>query len=172
MPLTEHSLMVWPANGHTFSAPFRTFQTFHWKNPFFIPAVMGRDSISEVERKLFALPTQLGGLGRTKPIEMAELEYTSSQKITTPLVTLILIQQHEITYDTMTDQERAKTEVRQSRQQHQSTHATQLHSRRSRHLQRAVEHCSEKVLLHGYLFCPLRTMVLHYTKAHFVMPCA
>jgi len=90
--------------------------------------------------------TWLGGLGLTKPTEMADLEYTSSQKITAPLVALILIQQHEITYDTIIDQERAKTEVRQSRQQHQSTHATQLHSRLPRHLQRAVELCSEKVL--------------------------
>jgi len=113
-------------------------------NLFFIPALTGRDSISEVERELFALPTRLGGLGLTKPTEMAELEYTSSQKITAPLAALILIQQHEITYDTVIDQERAKTEVRQSRQQHQSTRATQLHSRLPRHLQRAVELCSEK----------------------------
>ena len=44
----------------------------------------------------------------------------------------------------MIDQERAKTEERQSRQQHQSTHARQLHFRLPRHLQRAVELCSEK----------------------------
>ena len=113
-------------------------------NLFFIPALTGRDSISEVERELFALPTRLGGLGLTKPTEMAELEYTSSQKITAPLAALILIQQHEITYNTVLDQERAKTEVRQSRQQHQSTRSTQLHSRLPRHLQRAVELCSEK----------------------------
>jgi len=85
-------------------------------NLFFIPALTGRDGISEVERQLFSLPTQLGGLSLTKPTEVAELEYTSSQKITAPLAALILIQQQEITYDTVIDQERAKTEVRQSRQ--------------------------------------------------------
>jgi len=57
--------------------------------------------------ELFALPTRLGGLGLTKPTKMAELEYTSSQ-ITALLAALILIQQHEITYDTVIDRERAR----------------------------------------------------------------
>ena len=48
---------------------------------FLLPAIIGRD-ISNDERDILALPTRLGGLGISKPDEMAEAEYAASIKIT------------------------------------------------------------------------------------------
>ena len=82
-----------------------------------IPALTGRESVSDIERDLFSLPTRLGGLGIIKPMETAALELSSSQKITAPLAALVLLQQPEISLDTMQDQQQAKAEVRQIRRQ-------------------------------------------------------
>ena len=37
-----------------------------------IPALTGRESVSDIERDLFSIPTRLGGLGIIKPMETAE----------------------------------------------------------------------------------------------------
>ncbi|KAL5479574.1 hypothetical protein EMCRGX_G023114 [Ephydatia muelleri] len=47
----------------------------------FIPSVTGRDSISDIERDLFALPACLGGLALPNPTASASFEYTSSATV-------------------------------------------------------------------------------------------
>ena len=109
-----------------------------------IPALTGRECVSDIERDLFSLPIRLGGLGIIKPMETAALEFSSSQKITAPLAALVLLQQPEISLDTMQDQQQAKAEVRQIRRQRYIDRATELKTKLPRHLQRAVELGSEK----------------------------
>eukprot|EP00794_Sanderia_malayensis_P020898 gene20898-22949_t len=46
-----------------------------------IPAILGRD-ISDIERKLNALPLRMGGLGIRDPQETADREFQSSVAIT------------------------------------------------------------------------------------------
>ena len=55
----------------------------------FIPSITGRNSISDTERDLFALPARLGGLALPNPTASAFFEYSSSIKITAPLVSCI-----------------------------------------------------------------------------------
>ena len=50
-----------------------------------IPTVTGRQAINDVEKKMFALPTRLGGLGVVILSEVADKMYRSSVKVTEPL---------------------------------------------------------------------------------------
>ena len=51
----------------------------------FIPAIVGHH-ISDLERRILSLPTRLGGLGISNPIEMAPDQYQASKDVTKPLV--------------------------------------------------------------------------------------
>ena len=50
-----------------------------------IPAITGRQAINNVERRMFALPTQLGGLGIEILPEVADQLCSNSRKVTEPL---------------------------------------------------------------------------------------
>ena len=50
-----------------------------------IPAIMGRQAINDVERRVFALPTGLGGLGIEILLEVADQLYSNSRKGMEPL---------------------------------------------------------------------------------------
>ena len=45
-----------------------------------IPAITGRQAINDVERRMFALPTRLGGLGIEVLPEVADQLYSNSKK--------------------------------------------------------------------------------------------
>ena len=55
----------------------------------FLPALIGRQSFSDEERELFALPARLGGLGIAIPTKCAQHQFSSSSKLSDPLVSLI-----------------------------------------------------------------------------------
>lgn len=52
---------------------------------YFIPALTGRDSISNPERQLLALPARLGRLGLVMPSQTAPIQHSKSFKVTPPL---------------------------------------------------------------------------------------
>ena len=58
----------------------------------FIPAVMGRPPCSQVERKMLALPSKMGGLSLADPSFHANEEYEASKKVTSDLVQSIIQQ--------------------------------------------------------------------------------
>lgn len=60
-----------------------------------IPAICGR-SVSDIERRVVALPYRFGGLGIQNPTETASREYLSSRKITAGLTNLICDQDMDI----------------------------------------------------------------------------
>ena len=60
-----------------------------------IPALCGRH-ISDLERRLFALPYRYGGLGIRNPVETAASAYDASVRITQPLSDLILTQNMDL----------------------------------------------------------------------------
>ena len=109
-----------------------------------IPALTGRNGVSDAERDLFSLPVRLGGLGLTNPVEACSHEFTSSVKVTAPLAALILLQQPDLTPDTMHNQQCAKATVRKTRRLLQSRNADEVKAKLPRHLQRAMELGSEK----------------------------
>ena len=61
----------------------------------FIPAVIGRN-ISDLERRIVALPVRYGGLGVANPVECCEREYISSTVITENLSNLIYNQERDL----------------------------------------------------------------------------
>ena len=61
----------------------------------FLPALFG-NNITEKERRLIALPIRDGGLGISKLVEKAPIDFTSSKIITAPLIAVMLAQDHEI----------------------------------------------------------------------------
>ena len=51
--------------------------------------------ISDTERRLFALPYRLGGLGIVNPVESADAEYERSKAITSELTSMIFAEEED-----------------------------------------------------------------------------
>ena len=68
----------------------------------FIPIITGHSPPSDSIRDLFALPTNCGGLGITKPTDLS-LEFEISEKVSAPLVALIVSEQTTEELQTMND---------------------------------------------------------------------
>ena len=81
-------------------------------NTHFIPALTGRDSISDVERRLFALPPHLCGLGLTIPSKGTSFEFSSSVMVTAPLVALIIQQIPTYSATTISEQQQEQQRIR------------------------------------------------------------
>ena len=77
----------------------------------FLPNFTGQPSFSDVERKLFALPACLGGLGVVDPSQYSAFHYSASVAITAPLVQLILQQSSAPSADVLCGQLEAKRRV-------------------------------------------------------------
>ena len=76
----------------------------------FIPAICGRD-ISDTERRLFALPYRLGGLGIINPVISADVEYERSKAITSELTSMIFAQEEDYLKFSQEEAKKAKTTV-------------------------------------------------------------
>ena len=64
-----------------------------------IPAIIGR-RITDIERKIYALPVRLGGMGIQNPTETAEREFRNSSIVTRNLTTMIINQESDLSrYD-------------------------------------------------------------------------
>ena len=61
-----------------------------------IPALCGRQ-VSDLERRMLALPYRLGGMGIRNPVKSASSVHEASIKITKPLADLIVAQDMDIT---------------------------------------------------------------------------
>ena len=55
-----------------------------------IPAILGTDAFSPVDRELFSLPLRHGGLGLPVFSNIADEEYLMSKRLTAPLTTIIV----------------------------------------------------------------------------------
>ena len=60
-----------------------------------IPAIVGR-KVSDLERRMLALPVKYGGIGIQNPVETADIEYEASVKITTNLKSIIFNQERNL----------------------------------------------------------------------------
>ena len=61
----------------------------------FIPALVGR-TISDTQRKIFALPIRLGGMGIRNPTETSDNEFEASTRITENLTDIICRQEKNL----------------------------------------------------------------------------
>ena len=80
-----------------------------------IPAIVGR-KISNLERKVFALPVRFGGLGIQDPSETADREYAASCKVTEELTKLILEQDMTLGHLNKFNVAKAKAELKKQRE--------------------------------------------------------
>ena len=69
-----------------------------------LPALTGKQAISNADRKLFALPIKLGGLGIPVLPDVASRELSNSVAVTEPLVKSILKQNEESGFETEAQQ--------------------------------------------------------------------
>ena len=65
-----------------------------------IPAITDRQC-GQLDRDILALPVRLGGLGIANPSSDANFDYTSSVKVTAPLVEQIVSQVHQLPEDSL-----------------------------------------------------------------------
>ena len=79
----------------------------------FLPAVIGR-KISDVERRMLALPVRFGGIGVLNPVNTADVEYDISVKITSQLKEIICNQESNL--DNL-NEERLKETINQAKQE-------------------------------------------------------
>ena len=125
---TELLLMAYWINGHTHFAPSPTMPAcyYHFSSPSETPSsLLSQEDLRLVilkETSLLYPPAYIGGLGLTNPVEVSHREFKSSEKIPALLVTLIMLQWHEITYEAICHQQLAKTNVQTSRRLHLYIH--------------------------------------------------
>ena len=108
----------------------------------FLPALLGRCAPGPLERRLFALPAQLGGLGLINPTQLID-QHDASVEITAPLVALIVQQQSHLG-DVTVSQQAAKRAVLAKRRANLLRTAASLHQQLSPSLQRAVQLATER----------------------------
>jgi len=111
---------------------------------YFLPSLTGRSAFSNAERDLMALPVRLGGLGIANTTQQAAHHHNTSQKVTAPLVALILQQSNFYSPESKDTQRQAKLDARKTRQQRQTQEAAELHERLPNDMRRAVKVSSEK----------------------------
>ena len=104
---------------------------------------MGR-FISDDERALLALPIRLGGLGIVDPQTVSDSEFAASEKVTSPLVGLILQQDMSFGCHVVDAQHLAKSDVIASKRQAAEERATSVCDSLPSDMKRIISLLSEK----------------------------
>ena len=104
-----------------------------------LPALFGECTFSDVERQLISLPSRLGGLGIINPCVSSAFQFETSQRVTHPLVSLLLEQDFQFTVGTLNEQLALKQEIHYENCRRSEESAASLHSLLSNELQRARE---------------------------------
>ena len=81
----------------------------------FIPAITGRKTVTDKERKLLALPFRNGGLGVIDPTCRCSLRYDASVDVTAPLVELVMEQKNTDSVDVEIEQRKRKSRLKANR---------------------------------------------------------
>ena len=79
---------------------------------YFLPAIIGRQPLSDAEWELIALPARLGGLGIPIPTRIAATQFRSLLRILDPLASFIIEQSSHYPEHTTAVQKAAKAIVR------------------------------------------------------------
>ena len=87
-----------PGIGELFSPLEQTIRAY------LLPALSGKCAFSDAERQLISLPSRLGGLGITDPCVSSAFQFGASQRVTDPLVSLLLGQDSQFTIEILNEQ--------------------------------------------------------------------
>ena len=170
--------MASQADGPTYKGQSQIFTTCsnHFKMLFikleFIPALTGCSSCSKLTRRLLALPVRLGGLGISNPSETYNSSFQASEKMTTPLVEIILLQDQTKEVDDTEVAALKKDIIRDSNCQRSEQQATAVHSQLTSQLKCQVDLPKELGHPPGYLSCRYQTKGSTYIKENLEMPYA
>ena len=130
----------------------------------FIPAVIGR-KVSDIHRRLFALPIRLGGMGIINPVEAADKEYDTSVKVTEYLVDLIY---HQATSLKTLDKVKARAEALElAKEKRLKTELTFIMSRLDQDAQRSIELLQEQGSGSCFTALPLGRLSYSLNKVEF-----
>ena len=80
-----------------------------------LPALTGKSAPNDSERDLMALPVRSGGLGIRDPTKQAEVEFSASVQICSPMVKNMLSGLFDNDYDCVSDQLLARSDVRKEK---------------------------------------------------------
>ena len=109
-----------------------------------LPTLTSKSAFSDVERQLISLPSRLGGLGIVNPCVASAFQFDASQKVTGPLVSLLLDQDSQFTVGVLNEQLALKQEIHLENRHRTEEVAASLHPLLPTELQRARELASLK----------------------------
>ena len=104
-----------------------------------LPALFGKCTFSDTERQLIALPSCLGGLSIINPCLSSAFQFVASQRVTGPLISMLLEQDPRFTIGTLNEQLALKQGTDRENRRRSEESAASLHPLLSIELQRARE---------------------------------
>ena len=104
-----------------------------------LPTLFGKCTFSDTERQLISLPSHLGGLGIINPCLSSAFQFEVSQRVTGPLVSLLLEQDPRFTIGTLNEQLALKQGIHRENCHRSEESAASLHPLLSIELQHARE---------------------------------
>ena len=110
----------------------------------FLPSLTGQNAFKDTDRDLMALAVRFGGLGIIDPCRQSTANNNASEKITAPLVALILQQSHTYSSETKAEQLRARKDTRTLRRKQEATASSELKDKLPSNLQKALAVSAEK----------------------------
>ena len=131
-----------------------------------IPAICGRH-VSDIERRLFALPYRYGGLGIRNPVETADTEYEASTKVTQPLADLIVQQEMDLSRLDRDKVKEIKLEVRAEKERKFKAEEAEIALDLDEKTQRLVKCAQEKGASSWLSALPLKRMGYSINKQEF-----
>ena len=132
-----------------------------------IPALTSQKAPSDTMRSLFSLPSRLGGLGISNPIDSSSVQYHNSITVTAPMVDLILKQTDTIPPEVFSYQSDAKNTIHNTNITSLSDKAMIIYNTLPPSLQRLVDMASEKGSSAWLTALPLRDHGYNLHKSAF-----
>ena len=132
-----------------------------------IPAITGRDFITDEMRLLFSLPARLGGLGFLIPTEEAQFEYQYSRIVTDQLTQAIFNQNTKLNIN-IEERELAIKRIKDLKEQRYKVNIETLQSKLPEKLWKLVLLASEKGASSWLTSLPLSEYGFRLSKEEFV----
>ena len=132
-----------------------------------IPSITGQNAPNDLLRELFTLPCRLGGLGIPNPSQVSNEQYSNSMLVSSPLISLILLQCHHIPPELYTSQFEAKQTIRSNRAQLLSDKVATIRDSLSPPLQKLFDITNEKGSSTWLSVVPLKSHGYHLHKGAF-----
>ena len=108
------------------------------------PSITGQNAFNDLDRQLLALPVRHWGLGIIDPSKQSDLHHSACERITAPLVELILNQSKSYSPQVRTTQQRAKNSTRTLRRLQEAREANEIRERLPPQMKRATDAAAEK----------------------------